>query len=275
MIIPYTFLKTQSIDELLQEDWQLGKKLRHQLRMDQAFTHHDEPVPFHELVHQGETVHITLQAQSSYALTHVEHERLYEDEHLLVVWKPAFLKVHPNEVGEHDTLMNHVQAMTAPHPYVEHVHRLDYETAGLVLIAKHPIAKNLLDRMFERGEVERFYEAVVEGRLLKKRGTIRQAIGRDRHHQTKRHTSETGKASRTTYEAIEVTQHYSIVRVQLHTGRTHQIRVHFSSIGHPIVGDEMYGGEKQDEPYALVANELNFIHPITKEKISIKKELSH
>ena len=82
MIIPYTFLKTQSVDELLQEDWQLGKKLRHQLRMDQAFTHHDEPVPFHELVHQGETVHITLQAQSSYALTHVEHERLYEDEHL-------------------------------------------------------------------------------------------------------------------------------------------------------------------------------------------------
>ncbi|PID14081.1 RNA pseudouridine synthase [Sporosarcina sp. P34] len=268
----------ETIEKLLREQWQGGKKSVHQMRMDKSVTDTDgQPVDWKEPLPEGtELVFGFTDAQSAYKPEPFNSLRvLWEDEHILAVHKPAGVSVHPEHLPGTGTLMNEVMGYIEAKngTYAEHIHRLDQHTAGVLLIAKHPLAKTMFDRMLEQNQIERYYTAELEGQLRKPRGTINMPIGKDRYHATKRRVSPSGQSAVTHFKVLERKPDTTIVEARLETGRTHQIRVHFSHMGHPVVGDQLYGSETMSRgPYKLVATKVAFTHPITSEMIVIETE---
>ncbi|KZE36327.1 RNA pseudouridine synthase [Bhargavaea cecembensis] len=259
-----------SVEKLLRDRWRLGRKTVHELRMADAVKLPDGGrVRWNELLPAGTALSIRLpEAVSDYVPEMGELDVIHEDPHCLVVHKPASLAVHPNDSGGTGTLMNRVIARFGP--YVEHVHRLDKGTSGLVLIARHPVAKAVFDRMLEEKAIRRTYMAETPGPFNKRSGTISAPIGRDRHHATRRRVSPSGQQAVTHYEVISAKDGTSIVQLELDTGRTHQIRVHLAHLGHPIIGDVLYGGHTAGGWYRLHAARLAFIHPFTGKPLDIE-----
>lgn len=176
-------------------------------------------------------------------------EILFQDEHFLIVNKPAGLMVHPTAQGQTGTLLQLLAAWLAHRgesAAIHAVHRLDKETTGTILFAKSGYAHQLADRMLREGAVKREYLAVLSGQLTEEKGTITAAIGRDPYHQTRRRVTAQGDAAITHYEAIARSERYTLARIWLETGRTHQIRVHFQHLGYPLAGDRLYGGSTID-----------------------------
>ena len=194
-------------------------------------------------------------------------EVLYEDDHVLVVNKPAGMIVHPDRPGGGGTLANAVAYHYLLHGIAakpRHIHRLDRDTTGAVLYAKHPWAHAVLDAELRERRVRREYVVLVAGRLRKKRGTLRFPIARDRQDRQRRRVSPAGQPAVTHYEVLETFRDATLVRAWLETGRTHQIRVHFAHIGHPLVGDALYGGPSAAiGRQALHAWRITFPHPLT------------
>ncbi|PIC85293.1 RNA pseudouridine synthase [Sporosarcina sp. P20a] len=275
----YTTEQTgETIEKLLREKWQGGKKSVHQMRMDKSVTDTEgQPVEWKEPLPEGtELIFGFTDAQSSYKPEPSDSLRvLWEDEHILAVFKPAGVSVHPEHLPGTGTLMNEVMGYIEAKggTYAEHIHRLDQHTAGVLLIAKHPLAKTMFDRMLEQNQIERYYTAELEGQLRKPRGSINMPIGKDRYHATKRRVSPSGQSAITHFKVLERKPDTTLVEAQLETGRTHQIRVHFSHLGHPVVGDQLYGSETMSRgPYKLVATKVAFTHPITSEMIVVETE---
>jgi 23S rRNA pseudouridine1911/1915/1917 synthase len=265
-----------TIEYLLREQWQAGKKTVHSMRMAKSVTGTDgEPIEWRTPLASGTELTFTVpEARSTYVPEERELQILFEDEHILAVNKPAGVTTHPDGSGQNGTLMNYVMAYVANQggDYAEHIHRLDKGTSGVLLIAKHPIAKALFDRMIERNEIVRKYQAEVDGQLKRPKGTIKLPIGRDRHHPAKRIVSLSGQSAVTHFRVIERKADSTIVEAELETGRTHQIRVHLAHLGHPVVGDTLYDGSRTaDGEFRLTATGLSFTHPFTKEKISIEQ----
>lgn len=198
-------------------------------------------------------------------------ELLYEDDHLLIVGKPAGMMVHPIKEEQDGTLVHALAdlfAQRGEQVSIHPVHRLDKDTSGSILIAKSSYGHQLADRLLREGVIHREYVAVVSGVLADDSGTIEAPIGRDMKHPTKRKVTEGGDAAITHYEVIRRSSYMTMVRVWLETGRTHQIRVHFEHIGHPLAGDTMYGGARGLlRRQALHASSLTFHHPLLNEKL--------
>lgn len=209
---------------------------------------------------------------------------VYEDEHLLVINKPANLVVHPavgNWVGTLvNALLHHCPALSQI-PRAGVVHRLDKDTTGLMVVAKTLSAQTSLVTQLQARTVKRIYEAVVYGVILSG-NTINAPIGRHPHDRIRMAVLESGKTAITHYRVIEKFKSHTHLRVQLETGRTHQIRVHLAHIQHPIIGDKMYGGRLRLPPkaslelqtclkefprQALHARSLSLIHPETGEEM--------
>jgi len=200
-------------------------------------------------------------------------EVLYEDDFCLVLHKPAGMPVHESAPGQRGTLdeaaARHLLLRGDPLP-VRHIHRLDDETSGPVLYSKNDLAQWMLDEAMRQKEIDRRYIAVVHGKVQPKRGTIDKPIGKDRHHKARRRVHEGGEHAVTRFETVEAYPSASIVRLILETGRTHQIRVHMSHIGHPLVGDGLYGGASgQLAHQALHGERLLFRHPWSGEGLDI------
>jgi 23S rRNA pseudouridine1911/1915/1917 synthase len=206
---------------------------------------------------------------------------VYEDEHLAVIDKPAGVVVHPGNGNETGTLVNGLLhrfpdlAETRPgdieRPGI--VHRLDAGTRGLLVVARTQEAyDNLVEAMASRHAIERGYFTMVWGELKPERGSIDAPIGRSDRDRTRMAVRSGGKEAVTHYEVLAYVEDPSmtVVRAQLETGRTHQIRVHFTAIGHPVVGDKRYRGSraalKLDRPF-LHARSFKFVHPITDEEL--------
>ncbi|WP_068615737.1 RluA family pseudouridine synthase [Paenibacillus tuaregi] len=199
---------------------------------------------------------------------------LYEDDYCLVVHKPVGLKVHPAGDGQGLTLANLVAAHYAgqgEQAAVRHIHRLDEFTSGPVLYAKNEYAQLILDESMRAKGIDRTYAAIVEGILDPSIHRIDAPIGRDRHHAKRQRVSPGGKPAVTRVIRAESFGSFSLVRLELETGRTHQIRVHMSYIGHPLVGDTLYGGSNTFTSYqALHGESLTFPHPLTGEQLVIQ-----
>lgn len=201
---------------------------------------------------------------------------LFEDDHLIVINKPAGLATHPNETGQTGTLANLIAfyfQMNGEERRIRHVHRLDQDTSGAIVFAKHRLSLALLDKQMAKKQIKRTYLALAEGQLKPKKGTIDQPIGRDRTHSVRRRVSHTGQTAVTNYivKGYDKKKDLSCLELQLETGRTHQIRVHTSFIGHPLAGDALYGGSKKwIKRQALHSKSINFNHPITKEELFIE-----
>lgn len=202
---------------------------------------------------------------------------LHEDEFTLVVNKPAGLEVHPSVKGQRDTLAHKVASyyeLTNQPCRVRHIHRLDKDTTGPVLYAKNELAHYVFDAAMRDKRIERIYVALAEGVFEKDKGVIDAPIGQDRHHSTRRRVSETGEPAVTRYEVVERFADHTLVRLRLETGRTHQIRVHLSHIGHPIAGDGLYGGHRPlMQRQALHGELLVWTHPWTGEPMTAKAPL--
>src|SRR5438132_5791059 len=199
---------------------------------------------------------------------------LYEDEDLIVINKPPGLVVHPGAGQRHGTLVNallhHFPKLSGiggqERPGI--VHRLDKETSGCLVVAKTDEAHRGLSAQFEARNVEKIYLALVAGKLRRRTGTIEEKIGR---HPVARQrmsvTSKRGRAAKTEYRVISASDEMSLLECKLHSGRTHQIRVHLHHLGHPVLGDKVYGVKfaKIFERQMLHAWKLGFQHPGTLE----------
>lgn len=198
---------------------------------------------------------------------------LYEDDYCIVFHKRAGMPVHESTPGQIGTLDEAAarHALNQGDPLqIRHIHRLDDETSGPVLYAKNDLAQWKLDEAMRNKDIDRQYIAVVHGRVTKASGTINLPIGKDRHHRARRRVTDNGDQAITHFEVAEAGSWASIVRVKLETGRTHQIRVHMSHIGHPLLGDVLYGGDKKLLAHqALHGERLIFPHPWSNERIEV------
>lgn len=207
----------------------------------------------------------------------------YEDDDLIVVNKPSGMVVHPAPGNREGTLVNallyHTKNLSTINTLIRPgiVHRIDADTSGLLLVAKNDRAHNILADAIAKKEVVREYIALVEGIIKEDTATIDAPIGRDVNNRKKMCvTSENSKEAITHFRVIERLNNATLIRCKLETGRTHQIRVHMASIGHPLVGDLVYGHNKQKikiEGQALHAKTLGFIHPSTREYMEFNSEL--
>jgi 23S rRNA pseudouridine1911/1915/1917 synthase len=209
-----------------------------------------------------------------------EAERLivHLDEDLAVIEKPAGLVVHSAPSHKGETLVDLLEGIAAGgeggRPGI--VQRLDKDTSGLMVVARNEEAHRELARMVKAREVLREYTALVEGRLESKTGTIDAPLGRDRRQRTKRAVKGAGsREARTHFEIIEVLPTDTLVHARLETGRTHQIRIHFAAIGHPVAGDPEYGsrGRHGLDRQFLHASRLAFRHPRTGKQMEFSSEL--
>jgi 23S rRNA pseudouridine1911/1915/1917 synthase len=209
---------------------------------------------------------------------------VYEDEHLLVVDKPAGMAVHPGAGRASGTLVN---ALLAYRPEIARadldparpgiVHRLDRETSGLLVVAAHREAQAALQAMFKRRDVHKVYLALVYGALYPEHAAIEAPVGRDPIHRRRMAVlAEGGRQARTEYAVREAFNGCTLIEATLVTGRTHQIRVHLASIGHPVVGDRIYGRRREAiaaPRQFLHAWRLSFEHPMRRETMSFEAEL--
>ncbi len=202
----------------------------------------------------------------------------FEDEHLLVVDKPAGLVVHPAAGHVSGTLVHALVGIAGGGEETRRgiVHRLDRDTSGLMVVARTEDAYRRLQSLVKRRALEREYLALVRGRPRSRAGRIDAAIGRDRNDPL-RHSldTDTPRAAVTHFEVEELLPEHALLRVRLETGRTHQIRVHLAAIGLPLSGDPVYGakGDLGLERQFLHAARLAFEHPITSARVELESPL--
>lgn len=205
---------------------------------------------------------------------------LYEDEHLLVLNKPAGFVVHPGAGNVAGTVVNallHHCAGLSSIGGVERpgiVHRLDKETSGCLVVAKNDITHRSLSAQFANREVDKVYIALVQGRLRHPHGEITAAIGRHPVHRQKMAVSDRGREALTRYRLLASDGTESLVECRPKTGRTHQIRVHLKHLGHPVVGDPVYGRRGSHERHMLHAWQLTFLHPARKKRMTFVSPLA-
>ncbi len=211
----------------------------------------------------------------------------YEDEHMMVINKSAGMIVHPTGKVKNGTLVNailfHCQGKLPSINGVNRpgiVHRLDKETSGLMMVAKTDLAHHDLTKQLRDRTIIKKYMALVHGVVKDKAGYIEAPIGRDIKHGNKMAVTDiASREAKTYFEVIRLFESFSLLLIRLYTGRTHQIRVHLKFIGHPIVGDKLYGEQKKIDQslviqrQALHSHYLQFVHPVSRQIMSFTSNL--
>lgn len=227
-------------------------------------------------------VHVPVELPEPVLPEDIPLDVIYEDDAFLAVNKPAGMVVHPALGHPTGTLVN---AVLAHCPEVAEaggpdragiVHRLDKDTSGLILVAKDEAARAALQRQFKRRQVLKTYLALVDGPMHPREGVIEASIGRDKRQRKRMAVVRSGRDATTIYRVIEYVADYTLLEVRPQTGRTHQIRVHLSWMGYPIVGDAVYGYRRQrllQDRHFLHAASLSFAHPSTGEAVSYEAPL--
>ena len=201
----------------------------------------------------------TLEANGS-----LKVEILYEDRQLIIFNKPAFMPVHPSIKHQGDTLGNFF-AYRCPDLTFRPVNRLDRDTSGCVIVAKNQFAAKALQKSYEK-----VYYALCHGTFENDFGTVSAPIARERESIIKRCVRNDGQEAVTHYKVLKQSEKYALVEFHLENGRTHQIRVHMAHIGHPVAGDDLYGGSREDfSRQALHCGKGCFLHPTSGEKITV------
>lgn len=256
-----------------------------------------------ECIHGGETIEIQipLSPQKNIKAEKIALDIIYEDKYLAIINKPSGMVVHPAPGNYTGTLVNgllyHYDNLPNPSEKINIrpgiVHRLDKDTSGLLIIAKTERALSLLTDMFKNREIDKIYLALTMNNFTTKEDTIKTFYGRNLHNRQKMAVRKEGKIAITHYQIIKSFPGFDLTKIHLETGRTHQIRVHFSYIHHPIMADSVYSTKKQtinSMPFtlqnkmnfilantlfrqALHAHQLEFTHPITKKIIKVTSDL--
>lgn len=237
----------------------------YKLELSQSIKSAHNVIKNDDVLVEGQVIEITYQAKEQTIPFEGDIKILYEDEDLLIVDKPAYQLVHTDGITI-DTLTNrvhhyyHQQSLSLD---VFPVHRIDYETSGIVIFAKHFLAQSYFSYLFEKKDIKKYYVCLARHPFKEKSGSIKMPIGKDRHQQ-KQIISSSGKPCETRYQVLYEKEGLSKVEVEIIGGRKHQIRVHLASIGHPIVGDKLYG-VNQHIRLMLHFKKVSFVHPRTRE----------
>lgn len=234
----------------------------------------------------GERIALTVVApETSVAPERAPLAILYEDDALIALNKPVGMVVHPARGAPAGTLLNVLVGYLGPGERPSFVHRLDRHTSGAILAAKSVFAHRELKAQLEAWRLQRTYWALAWGDIDPPTGTIQAGLARDRGDKTRMRVAPDGKEAITHYRVLRRHRHdgrtLSLVEVQLETGRTHQIRAHFEWLGHPLVGDRVYRGERPEladiehslPGQALHARRIEFDHPTTGERIVVEATL--
>lgn len=268
----------KTLRSLLMTGFYLPKHLVYSLKRSQRVTVNQRYLPVNFNVHSDDTISLTfLPTDFDHPFSNVAPDSaatvaiLYEDDNLLVVNKTRGSKTHPNQPGEVGTMLNHVAAYLATkgqQPYV--INRLDQETSGALLIAKNPAVVPPLVRLVKEKLIQRTYLAWVHGALQSSQGTIALPIGRDATDQRKRQIDGDGaQMGITHYQVMHRRPNATLVAVKLQTGRTHQIRVHFAGLGHPIIGDPLYANDDRGQRLLLHSWQLQLPLPFSFDTIKV------
>jgi 23S rRNA pseudouridine1911/1915/1917 synthase len=271
----------QRLDALLAEP--LGSRSRAARLIDAGAVRVDGAVePKRYKVEAGQVIEVDEAADAPAPVdvgATVDYDVPYEDEHLLVVDKPAGVVVHPARGHLSGTLAQALEGTAAGGEEgwrAGLVHRLDRDTSGVLVVAKSDAVHAALKTALQEREVTREYAALVEGRPPSRTGTIDAPIGRDRRVRTRHSTdTDTPREARTHFAIVEALDHYTLLAVTLETGRTHQIRVHLQAINHPVAGDPEYGhaGRLGLPRQFLHARRLAFTHPVTGADVAVESPL--
>lgn len=225
-------------------------------------------VPCHHartIVHAGDTIFLSWKEENEIKPSAIPLSILYEDDYLLVVDKGKNMMIHPTAKEEQGTLVNAVAYYFEEHHIeagIHPVYRLDRNTTGVCVVAKSSHVQYELSKSHDM--IYREYIALAEGKVEPKMGMLSFSIGRKPKSIVEWMVREDGKEAITEYEVLKQTGEVSVLKIHLRTGRTHQIRVHFAHIGHPLLGDDLYGGKQEEfSSQALHAMRVKFVHPIT------------
>ena len=264
-------LKSELLDKM-----NISVRMLCSIKKEKSVTVNGKYVPMHKMVCGTDIIKIELPHESNeYEAQQMGIEVLYEDFDLLVVEKPFGMVVHPTRNHLENTMLNALKYYFDENGIkskVRFVNRLDRDTSGILIVAKNAYAHSVLTKDTSMWEMHKKYIAVVEGKLDES-GTIRLPIIKSEDG-IRRMVDENGQECVTHYRTIKSNERASFVELELETGRTHQIRVHMSAIGHPIFGDELYGGNMDFiERQALHCIELGFYSPRLEKEIRVKTKL--
>ncbi|MCH5462947.1 RluA family pseudouridine synthase [Lactobacillus sp. LC28-10] len=272
----------KSLRQLLMADWYLPKHLVFSLKRGERVLVNGQYLPVNFDVHPGDQIMLKFLATDfEHPYSNVTPDSaatvsvLYEDANLLVVNKTQGSKTHPNQPGEVGTTLNHVAAYLASkdqQPYV--INRLDQETSGALLIAKNPAVVPVLVRLVKEKLIKRTYLTWVHGRLNSTQGIIAMPIGLNVTDKRKRQVNgEHPQMAITRFKVMDRNPDATLVAVHLQTGRTHQIRVHFASLGHPIVGDPLYANDPRQQRLLLHSWQLRLPLPFSFKHVMLTASL--
>ncbi|NOW07446.1 RluA family pseudouridine synthase [Clostridium beijerinckii] len=275
--------KGTKIREYLKVELGLSTRLIRSASLGKRIFVNDEVVKMNRVLNEGEIIKIDLEKDESQDIApeKMDIDIVYEDEDILVVNKKPFMVVHPTKSYQSGTLANGVINYfmeSGQNCIVRLVSRLDMNTSGLIIIAKNQFSHGMLSKEMSENKVEKKYLALVHGIMKEKQGTIDLPIYKPEgiENGIRRVIDERGQRSITHYKVVEEYNESSLVECKLETGRTHQIRVHLSHLGHPIYGDTLYGdGDEEDliKRQALHAFGLDFKSPRSGEILSLRAEL--
>ena len=293
---------TQSMNHIIKQH-HISQRMRRRLRNEGSITVNNEPATWNTLVHGGDHLVMKLTPEQEFSLSPMDLDIVYEDEHILVINKAAGVLMHPTSTVRDHTLANGVlyyYQETHQHYDFHPVHRLDKDTSGIVIIAKTSVVQHAFDK--KHIHFHKSYDAIVEGKLPAVPLTINWPIGRKPGSIIERYCTTEGKPARTDITVIShntrpivdkspiidsntiigsnnmadgnCETHFTHVQCLLHTGRTHQIRVHVSQLGYPLAGDDLYGGHLDYiQRQALHAARVSFHHPMTNEWLELSADM--
>lgn len=273
--------KYQSINQILKQKFKISARLQHKLiTSKQIFLNGNQADSrIAPQINNVITVNLDFNEESENIIpTPIPLNIIYEDEALLILDKPARIAVHPSISHYTDSLANGVKYYfdtIGLKRKIRPVNRLDLNTSGLIVFAKNEYVQECLIQQMQTNEFKKEYLAIVHGIFENVQGTINLPIARKENSIIERCISENGQEAITHYEVLKTSNDLSLVHCILQTGRTHQIRVHMSAIGHSLVGDTLYGSDFSDSitRQALHSYKISFIHPISHQIVSFTSEL--
>lgn len=270
-----------SIKSFLKSHYKMSSSLITDLKKtDDGITVNGERKNVTYIIRKNDKIRITISelARNEIVPNKIDFKILYEDEDVMAVDKPPFIPTHPSMGNYDNTLANGViyyWRQKSEERIFRAVNRLDKNTSGVMLIAKNAYAHARLCDSLHTNDFKRKYTAVAEGKITQN-GIVNAPIARECESIIKRCVRSDGQYALTNYKVIKNLKNYTVVEVEPETGRTHQIRVHMSYIGHPLVCDFLYGNEECDgmKRHALHSSYLSFVHPVSGKRIDVECEMA-
>ncbi|ASS76374.1 hypothetical protein CIG75_16385 [Tumebacillus algifaecis] len=272
----------RTVEQILTGSLSISRRMIQKLTRTKGIQLNKKPAYLGREVKEGDVIRAALSFQEEAGLAPVEMPLsiLFEDEHLIVVNKRPFLLVHPTNPTQTETLshgLTHHFMQQGLQTKMRPVHRIDRDTSGVLVVAKTAFAHQHLDRQLRDRELKREYVAFVDGTISEERGQIDAPIGKHKQNPNLRAVRpNAGEFALTRYHVLERFETATLVQLELETGRTHQIRVHLTHLGHPLLGDRQYGhvGLNLLKRQALHASKVSFNHPASGEVIVVEAPLA-